>query len=66
MALRLTDRVHGADGSIAKVYFNAFWNEFIVRLNDDKASDYHTDDKEDALDTAFVMVNRKRVRYNSE
>lgn len=47
------------DGERTKVYWNNEWNEFVVRFyNKDgvhmDASDYHTDDEEDAMNTAGI------------
>ncbi len=52
----------------AVVYRDAEWEEFRVRLYEDgklnEAADYFTDDKEDARDTAFAMVNAARTQIN--
>ena len=45
------------DGERSVVYLNSEWNEYVVRwYNKDgvhmDASDYHTSDKQDAIDTA--------------
>jgi hypothetical protein len=61
MTLRLTFSV--ADrGYSAKVYRDTEWNEFRVRFFDTDGycamCDYHTDDEEDALDTAASIVNK--------
>lgn len=45
------------DGEKSRVYWDAEWGEFVVRFyNKDgvhmDASDYHTDDEEDAMNTA--------------
>jgi hypothetical protein len=41
-----------------KVLRNAEWHEYVVRLDDDKKSDYFTTDKQDALDTAEHMIQQ--------
>lgn len=49
----------------AKVYRDSNWNEYRVRLYArgrlDEATDYFTDDKQDAIDTAAAMVRQKLV-----
>lgn len=61
MALRLLCSVADCSYS-ARVYRDTDWNEFRVRFFDANGhlteSDYHTDDKLDALDTAAYTVHR--------
>lgn len=38
------------------VYFDKEWDEYVARIKDRPNSDYRTDDKEDALDTAAHMA----------
>jgi hypothetical protein len=47
----------------AIVYRNAEWNEYVVKWSwDDRSITwYHTDDKEDAIDTAWFEVGRKNL-----
>lgn len=58
MGLKLTATFKDVEtGAISKVYRDAEWNEYRVRFYDKNgihmdASDYHTNDKEDALLTA--------------
>lgn len=45
----------------AKVYHNTEWQEYVVKWFNTRgthmdASDYHTDDKQDALDTAQLSM----------
>lgn len=51
---------------VAKVYRDTEWNEWRVRfwyckvyLNE---ADYHTDDREDAMDTAMLILERQAMR----
>ena len=48
------------ENRITKVYFDAEWEEYIVRLLVDQQvipnATYHTDDSEDAINTAKEMV----------
>lgn len=49
-------------GTKVKVYRCHEWDEFVVRLYHpvhglQAESDYHTDDKQDALETAKTMIN---------
>lgn len=64
MALRLIDTVVNDLGSVggvlmAKVYRDAEWNEYRVKFYRDgrhqSNADMHTDDKQDAIDTAKFM-----------
>ena len=53
-----------------RVYYDSDWMEYRVKLWQNKGpgqervreanSDYHTDDKQDAMDTAKVMVEEQR------
>ena len=67
MTLRLTFSVADS-GYSAKVYRDTEWNEFRVRFFDTDGhlteSDYHTDDKSDALDTAATIVYRMALSAN--
>lgn len=38
------------------VYFDKEWGEYVARIKDRPNSDYRTDDKEDAMDTAWHMA----------
>lgn len=46
----------------AKVYRDSEWDEYVVKFAVDshllKKSDYHTSDKQDALDTAKYHIDR--------
>ena len=60
--MRLVRTVINADnGRKAKVYYRHGWQDYVVKLyvngNYIAESDYFTDDKEDASDTAFAMVH---------
>jgi len=50
----------GDDTVIVKIYRDSEWNEFVCRLfvngAELKDSSYHTDDKQDAIDTAQSML----------
>jgi hypothetical protein len=52
----------GDDTVIVKIYRDSEWNEFVCRLfvNGAELTDasYHTDDKQDAIDTAQAMWRR--------
>ena len=55
------------EGPFAKVYRDSEWDEFTVKLFDASGqhmpkSDYFTSDKEDAVETAKVMVATLRSR----
>lgn len=56
----------GGKTFIVKVYRNSEWGEYINRLFVDgtelKGSAYHTDDKDDAIDTAGSMLGFYRLR----
>lgn len=41
---------------IVAVYFDKEWGEYVARIQDRPNSDYRTDDKEDAIDTALHMA----------
>lgn len=60
-----TDTINNVD-FIVKVYRDSDWNEYICRLFANGAemysSAYHTDDKQDALDTANNMLGFYRLR----
>lgn len=61
MARRLIARVEG-DGNqlVARVYHDTEWDEFAVEFYKDGKhqtdSDYHTDSRQDAIDTANAYV----------
>ena len=61
MILRLLCSVADS-GYAANVFHDIEWNEFRVRFYDVHGhlseSDYHTDDREDAMDTAASIVAR--------
>lgn len=40
------------------VYRDAEWDEYIVRVGGDPKTDYFTDDKSDAVDTAQYLANK--------
>lgn len=42
----------------AVVAYSTEWQEFRVRFNDKPESDYFTDDKQDAYDTAKFVLDR--------
>jgi hypothetical protein len=46
---------------IVKIYRDTEWDEYVVRLFkngiEQVLASYHTDDKQDALDTAQAMIN---------
>jgi hypothetical protein len=50
----------------AKIYRDAVWEEYVVKFSIDGKkqvnADYHTDDKEDALDTASTYANLRGSR----
>jgi hypothetical protein len=50
---------------IAKVYRDTEWGEYRVRFWDCKVyqagADYHTDDKQDAVDTAITWATKEYV-----
>lgn len=41
---------------VVAVYFDKEWGEYVARIKDRPNSDYRTDDKEDAIDTALHMA----------
>lgn len=41
---------------VVAVYFDKEWGEYVARIQDRPNSDYRTDDKEDAIDTAMHMA----------
>jgi hypothetical protein len=64
--LRLVSTHTGPKGHIAKVYKDKDWGEHRVRFYSPEGkhyteSDYHTDDKEDAHDTAKYALNRYKA-----
>ena len=64
--LRLISTHTGPKGHVAKVYKDKDWGEHRVRFyspegKHDTESDYHTDDKEDAHDTAKFALNRYKT-----
>ena len=42
---------------VVAVYFDKEWDEYVVRIHNRPNSDYRTDDKQDAIDTALHMAN---------
>lgn len=57
------------NGHLAKIYYDSDWQEYCVKLYIDgvhqgEDSDYHTDDKEDAFDTAEAMVKPRSNTVN--
>ena len=62
---KINDTIMGGD-FLVKVYKDTEWNEYICRLfvNGTEMVDsaYHTDDKQDALDTANSMLGFYRLR----
>jgi len=42
---------------VVAVYFDKEWDEYVVRIHNRPNSDYRTDDKQDAMDTALHMAN---------
>lgn len=67
--MKLISTINKAIGFQAKVYYNADYNEFIVKYYDEnkkkmpESTFYYTDDKEDAINTAHkeiqFMTNNK-------
>lgn len=59
---RLVTTITGSAGTV-KVYYNREWEEFQARPNNGRGekSWYHSDDKQDVLDTAKVMSNDPRT-----
>jgi hypothetical protein len=43
---------------IVAVYFDKEWDEYVVRIHNRPNSDYRTDDKQDAIDTALHMAEQ--------
>lgn len=64
MALRLIHTVTNGPAT-CKVYRDAEWNEYRVRLfvngKLNKAADSHTNDKQDAIDTARAMALHEKL-----
>lgn len=61
MARKLIETIKNETlGNVAKVYRDAEWNEYVVVFCalgvKQEGADYHTDDKEDAINTARVFV----------
>lgn len=59
--MRLISTINKSLGFSAKVYFDNEWNEYIVKYYDGKiqmpeGTFYHTDDKEDAINTAYAEL----------
>ena len=63
MSLKLleTFSVLTKDALTTKVYRDTEWDEYVVRLYrngvEQVMASYHTDNKQDALDTALAMIN---------
>jgi predicted SAM-dependent methyltransferase len=60
--MRLISTINKSLGFKAKVYDNKEWGEFIVKFYDENGnhlehSNYFTDCKEDAIDTAHLVLN---------
>ena len=60
--MRLISTINKSLGFKAKVYRNVEYNEFIVKFYDEDGnylehSNYYTDDKTDAIDTAYHVLN---------
>ena len=62
---KIQDTIANVD-FLVKVYKDSEWNEYVCRLFANGAemysSAYHTDDKQDALDTADRMLGFYRLR----
>ena len=62
---KINDTIMGGD-FLVKVYKDTEWNEYVCRLfvngTEMVDSSYHTDDLQDALDTASSMLGFYRVR----
>ena len=56
MALRKLETHTGPNGT-AKLYRNAEFNEYVVKLSGNPDADYFTPDRDDATNTAILMVN---------
>lgn len=64
--MKLIATLHSNSGHSAKVYRDTEWNEFRVKFYSPSGlhreiEDHHTDDKEDALGTARLELDRKKV-----
>lgn len=66
MSRRLIDTARpfgpfGKPGHVAKIYRDSDWNEYQVDLYIDNVKQpdatYHTDDKQDAINTAVAMIH---------
>ena len=57
MALRLIETVAEQGTLTAKVYYDSDWQEYQAKVRDGKnvLGTYHTDDKQDALDSGVEM-----------
>jgi hypothetical protein len=69
MSLRpLEDAEFTGPHGYTRVYYDSDWQEYRVKLWQgkdrvrEKNSDYHTDDRQDALDTAKIMANEPRYK----
>jgi len=47
---------------VVAVYFDSEWAEYVARVTGQPDSDYHTDDKQDAIDTAVAMASSNAPR----
>lgn len=60
--MRLISTINRSVGVKAKVYFNSDFEEYIVKFYSDNVyhdnADYFTDDKDDALNTATLEIDR--------
>ena len=58
--MRLINTMHKSNGNTAKTYYDADLEEYTVKFYDGKQhrkdSDYFTDDKQDALETAELQL----------
>ena len=67
--MRLISTINKSIGFQAKIYYNADYSEYVVKYYDEnkdkmpEATFYYTDDKEDAINTAYkeieYMANNK-------
>jgi len=55
-------KVDSLVGSPVSVYWNSEYSEYVIKIKGDSASDYFTNDKRDALQTAQRMRNSVEVK----
>lgn len=65
-ALRRIAYFHTSLGHAAKVYRDTEWNEYRVKFYDTEGqhhvhADYHTDEIDDALETARIQLQRMKA-----